>query len=162
VLHNWENLKAAERSQKKADPGKGAALRKGILSHVPRNLPALLRAQRLQEKAARVGFDWPTVDGVLEKIEEEVGELREALKQQKEKNSSSAEARMELGDVLFSVVNLARYMEADAEECLRTTCSKFQSRFEYIEAQAAAGNRELKSMTLEEMDALWNEAKGHE
>lgn len=154
VLKNWENLKAAERKQKSDDAS--APKRQGLLSHVPKNLPALLRSQRLQEKAARVGFDWPTVDGVLDKIEEEIRELREALKQSETDNT---EAKLELGDVLFSIVNLARYLEADAEDCLRGTCDKFQKRFAYIETQAEVQGRELKSMSLEEMDALWNEAK---
>lgn len=157
VLHNWENLKAAERRQKSAAGDKASKKRKGLLSHVPANLPALLRAQRLQEKAVRVGFDWPNPEGVLDKIEEEISELREALKN---KTTDSAEAAFELGDVLFSIVNLARFLNLDAEECLRGTCNKFQKRFEYIEAEAAAQHRELKEMSLDEMDQLWNEAKG--
>jgi MazG family protein len=164
VLNNWENLKAAERKQKKEET-QAEAKRQGLLSHVPKNLPALLRAQRLQEKAARVGFDWPNIDGVLDKVEEEIRELRHALKEPASPVDDAAakdartEARMELGDVLFSLVNLARFLEADAEECLRGTCSKFQERFEHIERRASEQERELKSMSLEEMDALWNEAK---
>ena len=168
VLHNWEKLKAAERKQKSADAdaidesaqgGKGNS----ILAHVPRNLPALLRAQRLQEKAARVGFDWPDAEGVLDKIEEEIRELRTELARAKDAAQSSGQPRtevaLELGDVFFSLVNLARFLDTDAEECLRQTCNKFQKRFEYIETKAAEQQRELSSLSLEEMDQLWNEAK---
>jgi MazG family protein len=171
VLRNWEKLKAAERKQKAeqttdADAPEGRPERKGILSHLPQKLPALLRAQRLQEKAARVGFDWPNPEGVLDKIEEEIRELREAMQKnhelEKDTNrdrASTEQLQFEFGDILFSIVNLARFLRLDAEESLRQTCKKFQTRFEYIERQAAEQNRELHSMTLEEMDALWNEAK---
>ncbi|MGI8905536.1 MAG: nucleoside triphosphate pyrophosphohydrolase [Candidatus Sumerlaeaceae bacterium] len=168
VLHNWENLKAAERQQKAAAGATSSvdieSPSPSILAHVPRNLPSLLRAQRLQEKAARVGFDWPDAMGVLDKIEEEIRELREALRAQTQPADPKPEARnpeivLELGDVLFSLVNLSRFLKLDAEECLRQTCNKFQARFEFIEANTHAQQRKLESLTLEEMDRLWNNAK---
>lgn len=155
VLRNWEGYKQTERAAKATEAaGKPA---ESILAHVPKGLPALLRAQRLQEKAARVGFDWPDPLQVLDKVEEEVRELREAMTASDAKHSHE-----ELGDLLFSIVNLSRFIKADAETALGDTSEKFRRRFEYIEAKAHESGRDLEQMTLEEMDALWNEAKTKE
>lgn len=169
VLRNWEKLKSAEREQKAAaekaelGPADGSLeeeapqKKKGLLSGVPRQLPALLRAQRMQEKAARVGFDWPDALPVLDKVEEEIQELRQAISE-----GRKPEAQDEFGDVLFSFVNLARFLEIDAEESTRQTCEKFQRRFEAIEAAANAEGRSIEEMTPAEMEEEWERAKKSE
>lgn len=125
--------------------------RKTLLEGIPRSLPALLRAQKLQEKAARVGFDWPTADGALDKLQEECQELLNVR--------NADELEDELGDILFALVNLARFKQVEAESALQRSNRKFIRRFEYIEQQTAAAGRTLETMSLAEMDALWNEAK---
>lgn len=146
VLQNWEKLKAAERA------AKGEA--KGLLDGVPSALPALNQAQGIQDRAARVGFDWPEIDGVLAKIGEELAELQAA--------SSAEEKADELGDLLFAVVNVARWMRIDAESALRGTNGRFRARFSYIEQAARKQGREVSQMSFEEMDLLWEEAKTRE
>jgi tetrapyrrole methylase family protein / MazG family protein len=146
VLVNWEKLKEKERGKKKED--------KGILDGVPLALPALSQAQEYQDRAARVGFDWPEIEGVLDKITEEIEEVRQT--------TNEAELISELGDLLFALVNLARWKNVDAESALRGTNMKFKKRFGYVEKGARALGRELSSLTLEEMDMLWNETKTKE
>jgi tetrapyrrole methylase family protein/MazG family protein len=148
VLVNWEALKAEERKQN----GNGEKV-KGLLDSVPKSLPALLLAQSYQSRAARVGFDWPDIEGALDKIAEEIQEVREA-----DDNSLQSE----LGDLLFSIVNLIRWKEIDAESALRETNQKFYNRFKYIEEQSKLHGKELTEMTLQEMDLLWDEAKSLE
>jgi len=145
VLANWEKLKAAERETN------GGEEVKGLLDGVPASLPALAQAQEIQERAARVGFDWPDIEGVLEKVVEEVGEVREA--------SGEAALTGELGDLFFAVVNLARWKDVDAESALRQTNARFRRRFAYIEEHARLQGKILQDMTLEEMDELWEAAK---
>jgi len=144
VLQNWEKLKEAERKEY----GKKE---KGLLDGVPLALPALTQAQEYQDRAARVGFDWPVVEGVLEKIVEEIQEIKAA--------TNDEELAEEIGDLFFVLVNLARWKKVDAESALRQTNMKFKERFAYVERGAKKQGRELSSMSLEEMDALWNEAK---
>jgi tetrapyrrole methylase family protein/MazG family protein len=144
VLANWERLKQAER---------GGVTQASALSGVPKALPALLRAQRLQDKAARVGFDWAETSQVLQKVEEELAELKGATGQ----GSEAVEA--ELGDLLFSLVNLARFLNLNAEEALRKCIERFTRRFRHIETAIAERGRSLSESSLEEMDALWHEAK---
>lgn len=147
VLSNWEKIKSDERRQKtNAHPS--------VLDGVPRHLPALLRAERIQKKVARVGFDWDNLDEVAKKTREEVEELIEVL-------DSDDRERMidELGDVLFSIVNLARFVGLPPEEALTQTNRKFINRFRYIEQQLEARGQSPESSTLEEMDALWEESK---
>jgi tetrapyrrole methylase family protein/MazG family protein len=146
VLRNWESLKAEER---KAN-GKGEA---GLLDSVPVALPALLLAQEYQRRAARVGFDWPDIQGVLDKVHEEVEEVRSAGKDQQ---------AAEIGDLLFVVVNLARWCKADSESALRETCGRFKGRFSAIEQAARSQNRKISEMSLAEMDEIWEAAKGRE
>jgi tetrapyrrole methylase family protein/MazG family protein len=143
VLANWEKLKEKERKDKKQ--------KKGLLDGVPAALPALGQAQEYQDRAARVGFDWPEIEGVLEKIAEEIEEVKRATNEE--------ELTSELGDLLFALVNLARWKKVDAESALRGTNMKFKKRFGYVEQGAKMQDRELSSLTLEEMDVLWNEAK---
>ena len=144
VLKNWEKLKADERLNS-SEP------EKGLLGGVPLALPALIQAQEYQDRAARVGFDWPEIEGVLEKIAEEIQEVRDAANEQ--------ELAGELGDLFFALVNLARWKKIDAESALRGTNSRFRQRFAYVEAGAKKQDRKVSDMTLDEMEALWQEAK---
>jgi tetrapyrrole methylase family protein / MazG family protein len=137
--------------ERKKEEGK---LRDSALDGVPKELPSLLRAHRLQSRAAKVGFDWDRVEDVFGKLDEELKEFREALEN---KNMKGIEG--ELGDIFFVLVNIARFAGVNAEEALRKTISKFISRFRYIEMKAAEAGMELEGMSLEEMDVLWNEAK---
>ena len=143
VLANWERLKEKERGEKKEG--------KGLLDGVPAALPALSQAQEYQDRAARVGFDWPEIEGVLEKIAEEVEEVKRATDEE--------QLAAEIGDLLFALVNLARWKKVDAESALRGTNMKFKKRFAYVEQGAKQQGKNLSDMTLEEMDALWNEGK---
>lgn len=143
VVQNWETIKSQEKGEKKET--------KSILSGVPRHLPALMRATHIQKKAARVGFDWEKSEEVLQKVEEEIQELKQAQNQ--------VEKQEEFGDLLFSLVNLARFLNIDPEEALTHTINKFQNRFSYIEAQLQEKEKSLEEASLEEMDALWEEAK---
>jgi MazG family protein len=154
VLRNWEAIKAQER----AESGKGA---KGMLSGVPRSLPALVRAQRIGEKVARVGFDWPNPHGSRAKVTEELGELDEAIA-----NGDADAIEAEFGDVLFALVNLARHVHVDAEGALRRTIDKFGTRFAHVETRVreehggfpdtSKGNAPL---SLEVLDGYWEQAK---
>jgi ATP diphosphatase len=147
---SWEARKAAERAKKVgAEP-------LGALDGVARALPALLRAEKIQRRAARVGFDWKTIGPVIDKIEEELGELRGEIEAGK---LDQARVTDELGDVLFAVANLARHCKVDPETALRSTNDKFERRFRYVEKQLAAQGRKPAEATLEEMEALWQEAK---
>ncbi len=145
---DWEKVKAAERE---------ARNRGGVLDDVALGLPALMRAVKLQKRAARVGFDWPQVDQVIDKIVEEARELTEARD-----TLGPAERAEEFGDLLFVMANLARHLEIDPEAALRAANAKFTRRFRAIEAALAAENRRPRDSTLEEMDALWNAAKARE
>jgi tetrapyrrole methylase family protein/MazG family protein len=147
VLQNWEKLKEAERK----DNGKK---KKGLLGGVPLSLPALTQAQEYQDRAARVGFDWPAVDGVLDKVAEEIQEIKAA--------TNETEVAEEIGDLFFVLVNLARWKKIDAESALRETNLKFKRRFAFVEQGAKGQGRSLSDMTLEEMDALWEQAKDKE
>ncbi len=144
-INNWETIKAAERKHKKSER---------TLADIPTSLPALMRAQKLQSRAARVGFDWPDTRGVIAKIKEELAEVEEAIASKDE-----AHIAEELGDLLFAVTNLARFVKADAETNLRDANQKFTRRFESIEDALAAQGRNVKDASLDEMEALWNKAK---
>ncbi len=146
VIEQWEEKKKAE--------GK---LRESILEGVPSAMPSLLRAHRLQSRAAKVGFDWKKVEDVLDKLDEEMREFRSALS---EKNQAAIED--ELGDIFFVLVNVSRFVGVNPEDALRRTISKFIHRFRHIEIRAAEEGKMLSDMTLEEMDALWEEAKSSE
>lgn len=143
VLQNWERLKEEERGKKKEDIG--------LLDGVPKSLPALTQAQEYQDRAARVGFDWPEIEGVLDKVREEIEEIRAA--------QNPEEVTAELGDLFFVLVNLARWRKVDAESALRETNLRFKKRFAFVEQGARGQHRSLSDMTLEEMDALWIKAK---
>lgn len=143
VKKNWEQIKLKE--------GK-----KSVLQGVPKALPALVKAYRIQEKAAQVKFEWETTEQVWSKVKEELEELSKEIHTQ-EKNTENIEE--EFGDVLFSLINLSRFLNIDPEFALEKTNKKFISRFQYIEEKAREKNLELKEMSLDEMDTLWNEAK---
>lgn len=142
---DWETIKAAERA---------ARARKGVLEDVALNLPALMRAEKLQKRAARVGFDWPDVSHVLDKLAEESAELVEA-----QGTADPAAIADEFGDLLFVVVNLGRHLGVDPETALRGTNAKFSRRFAVIEARLAETGRTPQDATLDEMDAIWTDAK---
>ncbi len=145
VLANWEEIKKKE---------KGYEDRKSVLEGVPRHLPSLLRAHSLQERAARVGFDWSRIDEALPKLDEEMAEFKESLKKE-----DSAGIEEELGDIFFMLVNISRFLGVNPEEALRKTISKFIQRFRYIEEHAADAGKSLNDMTLDEMEQLWQESK---
>ena len=144
-VRDWETIKAAERAGK---------AQKGALDGVALNLPALLRAVKLQKRAARVGFDWPETEQVLSKLIEEAGELVEARHK-----LTQDEVVEEMGDLLFVMANLARHFDVDPEEALRKTNAKFAKRFAWIEAELAKSGRRPEDSDLAEMDALWDAAK---
>ncbi len=140
VKKNWEQLKLQE--------GK-----KSVLGGVPKSLPAMVKAYRMQEKTAQVGFEWDNAEQVWDKVEEEIAEFKETLLYEE----SQARREEEFGDILFSMINYARFQNIDPETALERINQKFKKRFEYIEANAP---KSMEEMSLEEMDALWNEAKG--
>lgn len=148
ALKNWEEIKRQETAATKAT---------SVLDGVPRQLPSLLRAQRLQDKASRVGFDWERAEQAWEKLAEEMQELRADLVRQ-----DRARVEAELGDVLFSLVNVARLLEINADEALHNTSAKFIRRFQFIERELSRQGKSPKQATLAEMDALWDQAKQQE
>ncbi len=152
VLQNWEEIKKTERAAKATFDAPRLPMSEG-LQGVSRQLPALHYAEEVQRRVARVGFDWPNISGALDKVREEVAEVSEADESHK---------REEFGDLLFAIVNLGRWMDLDVEETLRLANRKFIRRFTAVEAKAVASGRQLKEMTLEEMDALWDEVKADE
>ena len=154
VLRNWEQIKQMEHRKES---------RHSALDGVPATLPAVLKAQRVQEKAARVGFDWKDAAGPLAKIEEELGELKAEIAARASENPADSErVKEELGDLLFSVANLARHLHVDGESALEGTTARFAARFRAVEAGAKAAGRNLKDMTIAEMEALWKAAKADE
>jgi len=145
----WEEHKQSERAAR--------AERVSVLDDVPIALPALTRAMKLGKRAAGAGFDWPNIEGVLDKIEEELAELRAARKLE-----APEQVAAEMGDLLFSLVNLGRYLRVDLETALRNTNAKFERRFRYVEQRLLERGKTPQDSTLAEMDALWNEAKDRE
>lgn len=145
VLTNWDAIKRKTKGQKTTTES---------MFSVPRELPALMRATKLQKKAADVGFDWPDIGGALDKLEEEIAELRAAIGAGDKQN-----IKEELGDILFSAVNVSRFVKADAEEALTDASDKFLARFTQVEALANERGIDMKNSTLEVLDALWDEVK---
>lgn len=141
VKQNWEKLKLQEGN-------------KSVLSGVPKSLPALVKASRIQEKARGVGFDWEEDKQVWEKVTEELNEFKEAAE-----SGNQAEAEQEFGDLLFSLINFARFKDIDPESALERTNKKFIKRFQFLEENAKAAGKSLSDMSLEEMDVYWNQAK---
>ena len=151
-LRTWEQMKAEERA---AAAASGSDTGAGTLDDVPRALPALLRAAKLGKRASRVGFDWPDVQGVREKVLEEIREVDEA-------GADASRVTEEIGDLLFAVVNWSRHLKVDPEDALRAANSKFEKRFRGMEAVAAAQGQDLQKLTAEEWEALWQRAKATE
>jgi tetrapyrrole methylase family protein/MazG family protein len=155
VLAKWEDIKRAER-QAEGRP-------ESVLNGVPQTLPALLRAYQIQARASRVGFDWSHdeagFDHVLSKIEEEIRELRTALRQPSSGDNKQREIEAEFGDVLFSLVNLSRFLKVNPEDALRQSVNRFITRFQFIERQAAREGRAVGDLSLDEMNRLWETAK---
>ena len=146
VLANWDELKKKEKHQATAADSVDA---------VARSLPGLWRAEKVQKKAAKVGFDWPDVQGALDKLREETGELEEAVR-------AGTNISEELGDLLFAAVNVARFVKADPEDALSAACDKFARRFRAVEEASLAHGRAMEDMDLAELDALWDQAKAQE
>ena len=142
VKRNWEKIKLKEGN-------------KSVLGGVPKSLPALVKASRIQDKAAGVGFDWDNIDDVFAKVKEEIEELHAEVKAQKH-----TAIEVEFGDVLFSLINYARFLKVNPEDALERTNKKFIARFQYLERKAAESGKSLRDMTLAEMEAYWQEAKG--
>jgi MazG family protein len=147
VLRDWERIKREERQDKKEDVS--------LLAGLPKGLPPLLRAHRVQGKAAHVGFDWPKGDlgPLFGKLDEEVGELKRAAL------AKDGDVEDELGDLLFMTVNLARHLDVNPDAALSRACEKFTGRFRIVEQEVAASGRQMSACSLEELDALWDEAK---
>ncbi len=145
ALVSWDNVKMQTKSQKsQAD----------AMDSVSKALPSLMRSTKIQQKAAKVGFDWENVDGALDKLSEEVDELKEAISEGNKEHQVE-----ELGDLLFSVVNVARFLKIDSEEALYKACDKFSDRFRKVEQLASERNIDMKTAKLEELDSLWDEVK---
>jgi XTP/dITP diphosphohydrolase len=142
VKENWEKLKLKEGN-------------KSVLGGVPKSLPSLIKASRIQEKARAVGFDWEKPEQVWEKVQEEITELKHEI----DTNASKEKIENEFGDVLFSLINYARFMDINPEDALEKTNRKFIKRFQYLETEAAKAGKQLSEMTLAEMDVYWNKAK---
>jgi tetrapyrrole methylase family protein/MazG family protein len=147
VLVNWEKLKNEERKSEN----------KSLMAGVPQSMPALLKASRLTEKAARVGFDWRRTEDVFAKLDEELAEVHEAIA-----SGDAQKMHDEIGDLLFTIANIARKLNVNPEEALQSTNRKFTRRFESMECAVRAEERNLDQLSLEEMDALWNDAKNAE
>lgn len=145
VLSNWDKIKMQTKSQKSQSDA---------MDSVSKSLPSLMRSTKIQQKAAKVGFDWSDVNGALDKLSEEVAELKEAVKENNKEHQTE-----ELGDVLFSVVNVSRFLKIDSEEALYKACDKFSNRFRKVENLAKERNIDMKTATLEELDSLWEEVK---
>lgn len=145
VLVNWEAIKATEKPDKQPE---------SVLEGIPGSLPALMLAMEISKRAARQGFEWPDMDSVFDKMHEEVGELKEALRE-----GSPEDTADEIGDLLFTIVNISRWAHVDAEESLRQMVSRFRVRFRAMENQARLAGTQLKDLTPEEWDRLWNLAK---
>jgi MazG family protein len=147
VLKRWDEIKAAERKSKEDAP-------QGLLETVPRALPALVEAQQITSRAARAGFDWTSADDVLAKLDEERLEFAEARER-----GTQDQIEDELGDLLFVLVNLARFVKVDPEQALRRTNSKFRRRFSHVERRLAAQGKQVPGTPIDELEALWQEAK---
>ncbi|MBQ6081952.1 MAG: nucleoside triphosphate pyrophosphohydrolase [Bacteroidales bacterium] len=151
VVRNWEQLKQTEKDGNKT-----------VLGGVPNTLPPLIKAYRMQDKARAVGFDWEKKEDVWDKVAEELGEFKAELANMPDSEEGRSAAQAELGDFLFSIVNASRLYKLNPDTALETTCNKFRKRFTYVEMKAKERGRDIKDLTLAEMDALWDEAKKSE
>ena len=145
VLTNWDAIKRADRGQQSTA---------SVMDGIPKGLPGLMRSQKIQNKAGKLGFDWPDVSGAMDKLREEVGELQEGIDAGDGEN-----IKEEIGDALFSVVNVARFFKVDSEECMHAACAKFIRRFRYLEEGAARRGLRLEDMSLGQMEEIYQEAR---
>ena len=145
VLANWDAIKRADRGQQSVA---------SAMDGIPRGLPGLMRSEKIQNKAAKVGFDWPEVSGAMDKLREEVGELQEGIDAGDIEN-----IKEELGDVLFSAVNVARFYKLDSEELIHSACAKFVRRFKYLEEHAAEKGMRLEDMSLGQMEEIYQQGR---
>ena len=146
VLQNWDAIKKEEK--------KDGDTPSSIVSGIPKHLPALQKAHQIQKRAARAGFDWPDIDAVFDKLHEEIDEVKDAIRRNDEND-----IRDEIGDLLFSVVNVSRFLGHNPEELLNQNIKKFVSRFQYVEKEVHASGRAFKDFSLSELDSFWEEAK---
>jgi MazG family protein len=145
VKRRWDEIKSEEKPERP----------KGLLTNVPRSVPALVEASQISSRAAGAGFDWPSIEQVFDKLREELTELDEARA-----TTNAKEIEGEIGDILFVIVNLARFLKVDPEQALRATNAKFRSRFAHVESSLASAGKTLQESTLDEMEKLWQDAKG--
>jgi MazG family protein len=150
VRKRWYKIKMEE---------KNLSTETSILDSIPSNLPALMRAYRISDRAARTGFDWEDISGVMKKVEEEWAELTTALKKQKQSPEDRTRVALEFGDVLFTLVNVARFANIHPETALRDSTKKFERRFRYMEKRISNGLKDMQSVSQEEKDVLWEQAK---
>ena len=154
VFGNEKNASLADQNKSWEKAKQKEKKRKNFLDGVPKNLPALIRARRIQEKASHVGFDWKEIDPVWDKVHEEIGELKEAVV-----GGDQESIKDELGDVFFSLVNLGRFLDVSGEDALRMTIAKFEKRFAKVEMELKGSGSSMENSTLEEMDEIWNKIK---
>jgi MazG family protein len=145
ILKNWERIKTEEKGEK----------RKSLLDDIPRSLPSVVRAFKMQKRMSRVGFDWKDHGGAFDKMFEELNEIKECVK-----TGSFNQIEEEFGDLMFSIINAARFFDVDCESALQSAINKVDKRFRYIEEQVIKSKRKLEDLSLEEMDKIWDEAKG--
>ena len=155
VIKNWETIKAREKAQKLKN---GSAEQRSLLEGIPSKLPAIHEAHQISSRAARVGFDWPDLEGIFDKLQEEVKELKDVISAAGD-GGRRERLEDEIGDMLFVIVNIARYLKIDSESALKRANRKFKSRFQYMEGELAKQGKTLEQTPLEEMEALWQKAK---
>jgi len=155
VIKNWEAIKAQEKAEKLKNR---TPEQRSLLEGIPSKLPAIHEAHQISARAARVGFDWPDVDGVFEKLQEEVRELKEVISSGRDEDKRDR-LEDEIGDLLFVIVHIARYLKIDSESALKRAKRKFKNRFQYMEKQLAEQGKSLEQSSLDEMEALWQKAK---
>ena len=155
VIKNWEAIKAQEKAEKLKNR---TPEQRSLLEGIPSKLPAIHEAHQISARAARVGFDWPDVDGIFEKLQEEVRELKEVISSGRDEDKRDR-LEDEIGDLLFVIVNIARYLKIDSESALKRANRKFKTRFQYMEKQLAEQGKSLEQSSLDEMEALWQKAK---
>ena len=156
VIKNWEAIKAQEKTKKLKDR---TPEQRSLLEGIPSKLPAIHEAHQISARAARVGFEWPDIEGVFDKLTEETRELREAMTGPESLRQSRVED--EIGDILFVIVNLARHLKIDSESALKRANRKFKARFQYMEAELGRAGKNLDGVSLDEMERLWQQAKIH-
>ena len=158
VIKNWEAIKAKEKEQKLRSRTPRTVDRRSLLEGIPSKLPAIHEAHQISSRAARVGFDWPDIEGIFDKLQEEVRELKEVISEEPD-GKRRERLEDEIGDILFVIVNISRYLKIDSESALKRANRKFKSRFQYMEGELAKQGKVLDQTPLEEMESLWKKAK---